>query len=422
MKALVISKPIYEYIIPLVDFPQDGDKFFINESIKTVSSIGTIVSVLLASYGIDTSFTGMIGEDDYGHKIKEFFDTRKVENSYIETSYEEHTCSDYKIYNTKSNKFTTIMENSLKKNLTKYKYEFIPDTVIMDDGDYSANMAAINNYPNANLIYISEKYTKESSAYLSKCKYVIATLDFASVATGVVNGLNKPKNIVTLFQKYIDLYQSNLIIRLNNFDFLYCVNDEVRLIKNVNKNLNNKEYVYYAVLVYFLINTNNIEESIKYTNKAMMNSASELNMIDNIPEYKIVNELLTELNKRLEESVNQTTKTEALENNDTNKVTNETNNNVNTLNENSNQNINSEVTTSNTNVQSNNANNISSTKTVTNTTTNVANEQNSNQITPVEVTKIDNNNVGNTEVLNTNNIEMPNLDNKKEGEQIIEKL
>ena len=295
MKTLVISKPVYDYILPLVEFPQDGDNFFIDSSIKTMSNIGSIVSITLANYGIDTSYTGAIGEDDTGKKIKEIFTNNKVDIQYIETIYDEHTCINHKIYNSKSNKFTSIEEKSLKKGLMKYKYEFIPDVIIMDDGDYNANMAAINNYPNANKIYIGEKFTNDSSVYCNKCNYVICNIDFASNATGIYNNLNKPKTIVSLFQKYMDTYKSNLIIKLSNFDLLYCVNDEVRIIKNVNNNLTNKDYLYYAVLIYFLINTNDIENSIKYTNKAMLSSQNDIDMLKNIPDYKEVSKLLEEL-------------------------------------------------------------------------------------------------------------------------------
>lgn len=294
MKTLVISKPIYDFIIPLVEFPQDGDKFYINNSINTLSDIGTITSIILSKYGLDVSYTGMIGEDYIGNKIKEILSSYKIDTTYIETSYTEKTCSSYKIYNSKTNKFTSIDEISLKNGLTKYKYEFIPDIIVMDDKDYSANLAAINNYPNSLKIFISEKYTKESSVYLNKCNYVICNLKFASMATGVVNDLNKPKNIVNLFQKYIDLYNSNLIVRLDNFDILYCINDEVRIIKNVNKNILNKENIYYGILSFFLSNKIDIESSIKFTNKVMLSSLNELDMIKNIPEYNVVNECLEE--------------------------------------------------------------------------------------------------------------------------------
>ena len=305
MKALVISRPIYDYILPLVEFPQDGDKFFIENSIKTVSNIGSIIAITLANYGIDTSFTGVVGEDDIGNKIKEIFNNNKVDTTYIETNYTEHSCINHKIYNTKTNNFTSIEEKSIKQGLIKFKYEFIPDVVIMDDSDYNANMAAINNYPNSNLIYVGEKFTSYSSIYCNKCKYVISNLSFASVATGILNNLNKPKTIVSIFQKYIDIYNSNLIIKLDNFDFLYCIDDEVRLIKNTNKNLKNKDYLYYSVLIYFLINSNNIESSIKYTNKAMLLSKNELDMIKNIPDYTEISKMLKEINSNNTNIINQ---------------------------------------------------------------------------------------------------------------------
>ena len=299
MKTLVISKPIYDIIIPLNEFPKDGDNFYINESIKTMNSVGNLTAIALGKYGIETYYTGMIGEDSIGNKVKEILNKYNIDTKYVEVSYKEHSEVNYKIYNMKTNTFTNILENSIKTNLMKYKYEFIPEVIVMDDNDYAANMAAINNYPNANLIYISNKFTNESSVYLNKCKYVIANLSFATNATGIYNNLNKPKVMVSLFQKYIDMYKSNLIIRLDNFDYLYCVDDEVRIIKNVNNHLKNKENVFNSILVYFLINTNNIEESIKCTNKVMLESKNELDMILNIPDYEVVSNVLNEYKSRI---------------------------------------------------------------------------------------------------------------------------
>lgn len=311
MKTLVISKLIYDHILPLVEFPEDGDNFFIENSIKSLSNVGVLTAITLAKYGLDVSFTGMIGEDEIGRKIKEILESYRIDTKYIETSYTERTCSNYKIYNNKTNKFTTIQEKSIKNTLTKYKYEFIPDVVIMDDGDYGANLAAINNYPNSKLIYIGNKFTKDSLVYCNKCNYIIVPLTFASEATGVTTNLNKQKNIVQLFQKFVDLYNANLIIRLNNFDILYCVNDEVRLIKNINKNITNKENLYDACLSYFIIATNNIENSIKLTNKLMLESGNELDMIKNIPDYKVITNIISNIkaNNQIVDETNQNSQT-----------------------------------------------------------------------------------------------------------------
>lgn len=297
MKVLVISRPIYDYILPLIEYPMDGDNFYIENSIKTINNSGTLIAITLAKCGLNVSYTGMIGEDEVGRKIKELLDSYNIDTKYVETSYTEKTWVNYKIYNQKSNKFTTITERSLKTDLSKYKYEFIPDIVVMDDGDYGANLAAINNYPDSKLIYVGEKFTKDSLVYCNKCNYVICNINFASAATGITTNLNKPKNIVALFQKFVDLYKANLIIKLNNFDILYCVNDEVRLIKNINNNIVNKDNLFNSIFIYYLINTDNIEDSIKLTNKVLLSSNNDLDMIKNIPEYNLFKGPLEELNK-----------------------------------------------------------------------------------------------------------------------------
>ena len=306
MKALVITKAVYDYIMPLVEYPKDGDTFYINETINSVTNVGSMSAITLGKYGVDVNVTSIVGEDEVADKIKEIFKNYQVKTECIETNYQEKTSISYKIYNSKTNKFTSINEIGSKSGLTKFKYEFIPDIIIMDDKDTDANLAALNNYPKSKFIYIADKFNRESNTYLSKCNYVISNLEFASTATGVVNGLNKGKNIVALFQKFVDLYNSNLIIKLDNFDILYCINDEVRLIKNINKNITNKDNIYISVLIYFLTLNYDIETTIKLTNKVMLNSSSELDLLKDIPDYSFVTNAINDLNTVTGEITNPT--------------------------------------------------------------------------------------------------------------------
>lgn len=296
MNILVIGKPTLDYIVSLEEFPKETDKFIIDNSIKTMNNFTEIISILLSMYGCIVNYTGVIGEDEVGNKIRKILESYNINTKYIETSYEESTCVNYKIYNRKNNTFTNIFQNSIKNNLIKYKYDFEPNVVIMDDGDYNANMAAINNYPNSKLIYIGTKYTTGSNVYLNKCKYVIANTNFITNATGVYKNLDKPKVVVSMFQKFIDMYNTNIIVKLDNFDILYVVDDEVRIIKNINKNLKNKDNVYLSVLCYFLVITDNIELSIKYTNKVMLESNNDIDMINNIPSKNNIDNILNSNN------------------------------------------------------------------------------------------------------------------------------
>ncbi len=303
MKVLIITKPVFDFIFPLVDFPKDGDKYIIENSTMTINTVCSILAVILGNSNIDVSITGVVGNDENGNNIKKIFENNKIDTKYIETSFQEKSCVNYKIYNTKTNKFTTINQNSIKTNLLKYKYDFVPDVVIMDDSDYGANMAALNNFPNAKFIYVADKFSNLSTVYLNKCDYVISNTNFICNVTGVFKDLNKPKVIVNMFQKFIDLYKANIIVKLDNFDFIYIYNDEVRIIKNINDKLKNKDNLYVSLLCYFLLNTNNIEESIKYTNKVMLSSGNELDMFKNIPELSLLNNMLKELNSRIKNNI-----------------------------------------------------------------------------------------------------------------------
>ena len=68
MKALVITKAVYDYIMPLVEYPKDGDTFYINETINSVTNVGSMSAITLGKYGVDVNVTSIVGEDEVADK------------------------------------------------------------------------------------------------------------------------------------------------------------------------------------------------------------------------------------------------------------------------------------------------------------------------------------------------------------------
>ena len=65
MKVLVVSKPIYNYYLPLVDFPSNGDVFNLDSAMESIYGEANVAAYIMANYGMDVSYTGIDLDSDY---------------------------------------------------------------------------------------------------------------------------------------------------------------------------------------------------------------------------------------------------------------------------------------------------------------------------------------------------------------------
>lgn len=90
-KILVISKPIVNNILPLVDFPKNKENYNLNATIFDIAGEANIAAYILGKYNLPVSLTGIIGNDETGNVFKETYHGVNVDLKYIETNYDEKT-------------------------------------------------------------------------------------------------------------------------------------------------------------------------------------------------------------------------------------------------------------------------------------------------------------------------------------------
>ena len=135
-KVLIVSKPIINNIMPLVDFPKNKDIYNLDKTIESIIGEANVAAYILGKYNVASSYTGIIGNDEAGNEFKNLLTTVNVDTKFVETDFEGKTDITHTIINVEKGGFSHIKVNSMVKDLTKFKYDFKPsDDVIREVRD-----------------------------------------------------------------------------------------------------------------------------------------------------------------------------------------------------------------------------------------------------------------------------------------------
>ena len=286
-RVLVISKPIFNNILPLVDFPNNKDVFNLNSSLESIMGEANVAAYILGKYNIPISFAGIVGNDEVGDKFKKTLESVNVNLKYVETNFEAKTDVCHTIINTQKGGFSHIKINSMNADLTKYKYDFNPSFIVFDDKDFSGVNAALNNYPNVPAIFYGKNANKDAINMCKRADYIVCNISFASKLTGLEIQLNKPKTIVNLYQKLIDLFKGEWIITLGEYGVIYCNQDNVKMIPALKSEVVDKDKagsVFFGTFAYSIISGMDIENAVRLANIAASSSLAQIGSLNGLIE------------------------------------------------------------------------------------------------------------------------------------------
>ena len=115
MRAICVGQAAYDITLPLDHYPIENKKIRVSDKVECGGGSASNCAYLLAKWGIETYFAGVVGDDYYGKKIVEEFEGIGVNTKYLHTSKEYPTTSSYIIANT--NKGTRTILTSRDENI-----------------------------------------------------------------------------------------------------------------------------------------------------------------------------------------------------------------------------------------------------------------------------------------------------------------
>lgn len=284
MNVIVIGKPRIDVTEIVDNFPLEGKDKKITKRIISNGGISLYVACMLAKWGVNVYYQGLIGGEEEGIKLKNKLEELHINTKFVETNYEVKTDKNYSVLNTSNGVRTNIIFNN-GKQLTKHKYDFNPDYIIVDGTDMDGAIGASNNYPDAKMIMLANVISKEYYNLSKRCTYVVASAEFATALTKLDINYNKSKTLVNIMQKIQDLENAKYTLNLLNHGTLYVKDRQVKYIPKIEvKQVDNlmMEAAFLGAFCYGIISNLDMDVIGKISNMACYKVAENIGTIDNI--------------------------------------------------------------------------------------------------------------------------------------------
>lgn len=293
-KVLCIGEATYDITMIIEKFPLENKKFKIKNIVECGGGPSSNAAYLLSSWGIETYFVGIVGNDIYGSKIKEELTNVGVNLKFLETSNDYNTIKSYIIVN-EENASRTILK--YKNNNLKYISNDIPskaEYILVDGSEKEIAIKEIKDNPNAISILDAGNFN-ESVVLLSRVvDYVIASKDFAESYTNIKLDINNPITISKIFYNLSHSIKGSLIITLGENGCLYKENNTIKLMPGLEVDAidtTGAGDIFHGAFVYGLLKGYNYEEIMKLANIAGALSAEKIGGRFSIPTLEKVKDI-----------------------------------------------------------------------------------------------------------------------------------
>ena len=216
MKAICIGQAAYDITLPMDHFPIENKKTRSQDKVECSGGSACNCAYLLAKWGIDTYFAGVVGDDYYGERVKSELEEIGVNTKYLEKSDECRTTSSYILANTTTGSRTIITHRPKELKLNDRQIEDDFDVILLDGYERDFATKVIEKNPNAIKI-IDAGSLKEATIELSKkVDYIVCSKDFAEEFTKRKIDFNDLTSLIIIYIILKKEFKNNIIITLED--------------------------------------------------------------------------------------------------------------------------------------------------------------------------------------------------------------
>ena len=282
MKILCLGHATYDVTLPLDEFPIENTKNRVQERIECGGGPASTAAYLLGCWGADVHFAGIVGNDYYGHKIKDEFKKVNVNTDYLELREGHDTTSSIVLANKANGSRTTFAYKPKKVEMKPFVLDFEPDVILIDGQEYERSLEVLNKYPNALTIIDAGRARPEVIHLCKLVKWVACSKDFAEEVTGIDVDYTNMATIKEIYKKLKSLFGNEIVITLEDKGCFY--KDEI--IKSVRLKAVDSTGagdIFHGALTYYLARGYDAYNALRLANYAGAISVSRIGTRNSIP-------------------------------------------------------------------------------------------------------------------------------------------
>ena len=269
-KVLCVGQSAYDITLPLDHYPVENKKVKVPYKVECGGGSSSNCAFLLAKWGVETSFAGVIGNDHYGNNILDEYLSVGIDTKYLQISNKFSTTSSYIIANTSigSRTILTNRAKDIKMHLPAFdENEF--DYILFDGYEKEVAMEAIAKNPNA-ITLLDAGSVKEATVELAyMVDYLICSHDFAIEFSKVDIDYNDIDTIRRAYDALEKEFKHNVIITLEALGCFTKINGEYKLIpsiKVVPVDSTGAGDIYHGAFMYGLTQGFDLEKTMRFAN------------------------------------------------------------------------------------------------------------------------------------------------------------
>ena len=201
MKVMCVGQSAYDITLPLDHYPIENKKVRVEGKVECGGGSASNCAYLLAKWGLETYFAGVIGNDYYGEQVKKEYAKIGVNTKYLQVSDKFNTTSSYIIANTSIGSRTILTNRSKDIKMEPVEIDDTFDYILFDGYEKDFCMDLIRKNPNA-ITILDAGSLKEATVELAHVvDYVVCSHDFAEEFTKVKIDYNDINTIVLAYNE-----------------------------------------------------------------------------------------------------------------------------------------------------------------------------------------------------------------------------
>lgn len=268
MKVICIGQAAYDITLPVSEFPIENKKIRIPSRIECGGGSSSNVAYLMAKWGLDVYFAGVIGKDNYGQIIKKEFSDVGISLKYLEEQDNVLTTASYIISNFSNGKRTILTNRQANLKLSKNCVEDSFDIIYSDgyEGDFVKEI--IEKNPNAIKVLDAGSMKEQTVELGYLVDYLVCSKDFAEEYTKLKIDYDNLQSIINIYNILKNEFKNKIIITLEEKGS-FIENDGYKLISSIKVNpvdSTGAGDIFHGAFTFFISNNYDIIESMKLAN------------------------------------------------------------------------------------------------------------------------------------------------------------
>lgn len=269
MKALCIGHASYDVTIPVESYPIENTKNRVGATLECGGGPASNAAYLLGKWGMETYFAGAVGNDYYGHKILNEFNSLAMPLKYIEVSDVGRTTTSYILANTSKGTRTIFTSRDADLIYHTKNISMKPDVILVDGEELDVSKQVLLDNKDAISVLDAGKYRRSTFVLGPLVTYFICSKDFAESFIQHKISTDDKMFLVEAFEKLEEQFQTNIVVTMEAAGCLARIDGVIKLIPSLPVKAVDSTGagdIFHGAFTYFIANGISYEASLRFAN------------------------------------------------------------------------------------------------------------------------------------------------------------